>query len=103
MLGWAGRLRAYQRLYCLWAALYAVDPRIALDPPPSRRADLLNLRDLDFRLYRRFIEIQDGLLVLQPHMDGTVAAIARSRAERRGLPANRVEAHEFGSDERNAG
>ncbi|GAB3982666.1 hypothetical protein GCM10027615_65900 [Plantactinospora veratri] len=70
-----GRARTYLRLYPLWHAMYQVMPEIALDPPMSRRADLRMLRDLDFALYRRVIEIRDGRLALAPYLaptDGTL-------------------------------
>ncbi|AVT40273.1 MAB_1171c family putative transporter [Plantactinospora sp. BB1] len=69
-----GRARTYLRLYPLWHAMYQAMPEIALDPPTSRRADLRMLRDLDFALYRRVIEIRDGRLALAPYLaptDGT--------------------------------
>ncbi|MGX7674708.1 MAB_1171c family putative transporter [Plantactinospora sp. DSM 117369] len=69
-----GRARTYLRLYPLWHAMYQVMPEIALDPPASRRADLRMLRDLDFALYRRVIEIRDGRLALAAYLappDGT--------------------------------
>ncbi|MEQ4302037.1 MAB_1171c family putative transporter [Plantactinospora sp. B6F1] len=62
------RARTYLRLYPLWHAMYQAMPEIALDPPASRRADLRMLRDLDFALYRRVIEIRDGRLALAPYL-----------------------------------
>lgn len=59
---------AHQRLYPLWSALYGATPEIALDPPRSRLADALDVRDIDFRLYRRVIEIRDGCLALRPYV-----------------------------------
>ncbi|GAA3771030.1 hypothetical protein GCM10022225_67710 [Plantactinospora mayteni] len=66
-----GRARTYLRLYPLWHAMYQVMPEIALDPPASRRDDLRMLRDLDFALYRRVIEIRDGRLALAPYLAPT--------------------------------
>ena len=80
------RARTYLRLYPLWQTMYRAVPDIALDPPRSRWADLLRLRDLDFALYRRLIEIRDGRLALAPYLpsvDGPVPApreAARIRA-----------------------
>lgn len=59
---------AYLRLWPLWHLLYTAVPGIALDPPRSRWAELAALRDLDFRLYRRLIEIHDGQLALAPYI-----------------------------------
>lgn len=66
LLVWQGRYRAHQELYPLWQALYEAQPKIALAHPHSRLADRLAVRDLRFRLYRRVIEIRDGLLAMEP-------------------------------------
>ncbi|GAA3058258.1 MAB_1171c family putative transporter [Actinokineospora globicatena] len=63
---WRDR-RAYRALYPLWAALTAANPDLALDRDAGRRAG----RDLNFRLHRRVIEIQDGLRWLRPARDST--------------------------------
>ncbi|WP_026425216.1 MAB_1171c family putative transporter [Actinokineospora inagensis] len=54
--------RSYQALYPLWVAVTRANPELALDPGAGRRA----VRDLNFRLHRRVIEIQDGLRWLRP-------------------------------------
>ncbi|GIG92424.1 MAB_1171c family putative transporter [Plantactinospora endophytica] len=69
-----GRARSYLRLYPLWHAMYQGMPEIALDPPTSRGADLRMLRDLDFALYRRLVEIRDGRLALAPYLTPVDAA-----------------------------
>ena len=63
----------HRRLYPLWAALYRVEPGIALDPVDSALADALRVGQPGFRLYRRVIEIQDGRLALRPYLDAEVA------------------------------
>jgi hypothetical protein len=90
LLGWCGRYRRYRRLGPLWRDLYRADPEIALDPPSV--PDLLALRHLRLRLYRRVIEIRDGLLALRPYRDPDVAAVARDRAIRAGLVGQQREA-----------
>jgi hypothetical protein len=65
---WFRAYVAHQRLYPLWSALYRSSPEIALDPPSSRLRDALDVRDIDFRLYRRVIEIRDGRLALRPYL-----------------------------------
>ncbi|MFD4669005.1 MAB_1171c family putative transporter [Lentzea sp. NPDC058450] len=70
---WRRRHRQYVRLAPLWRALADADPRIALNP----RVGWWNMR---MRLYRRVIEIRDGLLDLQPCRDADVAAAARALA-----------------------
>jgi hypothetical protein len=90
VLRWWRRYLLHRRLRPLWRDLYRADPAIALDPPAV--ADLLVLRDLRLRLYRRVIEIRDGLLALQPYRDAGVAAAARARATGAGLRGQRLEA-----------
>jgi hypothetical protein len=70
---WIADYRAHRQLYGLWAALYRLTPQIALDPPRSRISDILNIRDLGFRLHRRVIEIQDGYLALRPYLPAAAA------------------------------
>ncbi len=82
-VGWLGRYRRYRQLGPLWRALYRADPAIALDPPAV--PDFLVLARLRLHLYRRVIEIRDGLLALRPYRDPAVAAAARERATRAGL------------------
>ncbi|SFW85811.1 MAB_1171c family putative transporter [Amycolatopsis australiensis] len=58
---WLRRYRQYRRLGPLWLALYRAEPGIALEPP---RATVFPTR---LQLYRRVIEIRDGLLVIRPY------------------------------------
>jgi uncharacterized protein DUF6545 len=85
-----GRHRRYRQLGPLWRALYRVDPAIALDPPAV--PDFLMLGRIRLRLYRRVIEIRDGLLALRPYRDPAVATAARERANRAGLHGARLDA-----------
>ncbi len=85
--GWVSRYRRYRRLRPLWTDLYRADPEIALHPP--RVAALGNLK---LSLYRRVIEIRDGLLALQPYRDPEFAVAARESAQRAGLRGRRLEA-----------
>jgi hypothetical protein len=50
----------------------AVRRSIALAPPLSSLTDALSLRDLNIRLYRRVVEIRDGLLTLRQYVDSQV-------------------------------
>jgi hypothetical protein len=83
LLSWLGRYHRYRQLGALWRDLYLADPAIALDPPTV--PDVLVLGRLRLRLYRRVIEIRDGLLALRPYRDPGVTAAARERATRAGL------------------
>ncbi|MEH1015054.1 MAB_1171c family putative transporter [Micromonospora sp. CPCC 206060] len=87
---WLGQVWTYLRLYPLWHTMYQAVPGIALDPPESRLADLLLLRDLDYRLYRRLVEIRDGRSALAPYM-GPVVTGAERTARRYRLPVTAVE------------
>ncbi|MFC4116603.1 MAB_1171c family putative transporter [Nonomuraea zeae] len=91
-LVWLGRYRTYQALRPLWRALYAASPHIALTPATPALLDLLTVRDLNLRLYRRVIEIRDGRLALAPYLDPDVAAAARAGAARTGLHGQALDA-----------
>ncbi|GGK21992.1 hypothetical protein GCM10010124_13110 [Pilimelia terevasa] len=56
-----GRRGHLRRLYPLWRDLHRRYPAIALTPHGPLR-DVCDPRDLEFRRYRRVIEIRDGLL-----------------------------------------
>ena len=75
---WGMQYRAYRRLYPLWHDLYEVTPGIALDPPDSARTDALILRNLGLRLYRRVMEIHDGVVALQRYTDANLRDRARA-------------------------
>ncbi|KAA2255219.1 hypothetical protein F0L68_28775 [Solihabitans fulvus] len=81
---WPARLRAHRRLRPLWEALYDAVPEIALTSPQAVQGSVPR-RDMEFRLYRRVIEISDGLLVLRPYRDPEATPAHRERAERAGL------------------
>jgi len=69
---WVRRYVLYQRMYPLWLTLYKSCPWIALVPPRSRMVGILNGSDLDFRFYRRIVEIYDGRLAVQNFGDPDV-------------------------------
>jgi hypothetical protein len=79
---WVALNWQYRLLFALWHALWAEFPGISLDPSPHR----LPFAAPDGVLYRRMIEIWDGLLLLRPYVDGVVdapavhQALARKRA-----------------------
>ena len=88
---WVRNYRAYRRLGPLWWALYQAVPAIALTPPASRLADLVP-RNLEYRLYRRVIEIRDGQLALRGAAasrtsDGTPGAAPTAEEAARSLRA----------------
>ncbi|MDP8930083.1 MAG: hypothetical protein M3O70_16320 [Actinomycetota bacterium] len=82
---WLDEYRAHWHLYPLWRALYHSNPEIALVPPASLVANALTMRRVGFHLYRRVIEIRDGVLALRRHFDPRVAHAARERGRAAGL------------------
>ncbi|WP_370948389.1 MAB_1171c family putative transporter [Amycolatopsis sp. cg5] len=62
-------IRRYRAMAPLWSALFAAQPGIALTGLP---------RDPEFALYRRIIEIRDGVLVLRRHIPPQVAEWVRA-------------------------
>ncbi|MFI1092386.1 MAB_1171c family putative transporter [Streptomyces sp. NPDC020917] len=63
---WMRRYRRYRRLAPLWSALYEAEPAIALEPPGLLQGRTLFPTRL--QLYRRVIEIRDGLLAIRPYL-----------------------------------
>ncbi|MFJ6998158.1 MAB_1171c family putative transporter [Streptomyces sp. NPDC003090] len=89
---WRANLLRYHRLYRLWATMHRAVPEIALFPPRRRIHDVLQLGELEFRLYRRVIEIRDGQLALLPYADEAAVAAEAEAAGRTGLDAAGVRA-----------
>lgn len=85
------RYRTYRRLGPLWRLLHRATPEIALDPAAGR-STLAELRDLEYRLVRRVVEIRDGWLALRPYLDRRTADAARRLAQRAGLDDARTTA-----------
>jgi hypothetical protein len=90
------RLRAYRRIRPLWQTLYSRNPGIALDAPATGlsrlRATPLVLRDFDYRVSRRVIEVRDGVLALHPYLDPETARRAHESAARDAVPDDELEA-----------
>jgi hypothetical protein len=83
---WWDNYHIYRRLYPLWRDLYQVTPRIALHPPTR------SMTDLNYRLYRRVIEISDGLLALRSYRDPEVRRRALQRGKEAGLTGDELRA-----------
>jgi hypothetical protein len=75
--------RAYRQLQPLWSALRAAAPQIALEQ---------RTRNAEVRLYRRVIEIRDGILTVRAELDEHARAAVIACARRRGLDDVSVEA-----------
>lgn len=91
LLSWIDRYISYHRLYPLWNALHQAFPSIALYPRSSRIRDIMAIRDLNFRIYRRVIEIQDGKVALRSFFDSKVAISAQREAEKAGLAGDELQ------------
>jgi hypothetical protein len=83
---WAADYRSYRELYPLWSTLCESVPEIALHPTTSP------VKKLEYRLYRRVVEIRDAQLALRPHGDSAVAAMAARRGEKIGLRGDDLQA-----------
>jgi hypothetical protein len=92
MYQWLDRYITYRQLYPLWRVLYRATPEIGLLPPKNVVADAVTVRDLEFRLYRRIVEIRDGILALRPYTDARVIQRAQELSQKPRLPSNEVRA-----------
>jgi len=79
--------RTYRRLEPLWCAYVQAEPAIALDQYPRR---LRPLGDIELRLYRRIIEIRDGMLAVQRYGDHHTRERAMRYAEQTGHRAPEI-------------
>jgi hypothetical protein len=66
------QLSAYRALEPLWSALRDAFPGIALHSPAE--GDSAAVGDVDYRLYRRMVEIWDGHLALRPYLPAPAAS-----------------------------
>jgi hypothetical protein len=64
---WISRYVALQRLRPLWLELSTAAPGVVLGDPPGRLGELLAVRGVKLRLYRRVIEIRDAQWLLVGH------------------------------------
>lgn len=71
--------RAYRTIHPLWQAYVEAEPDIAFQDTGKAR-----LRDIEFRLYRRVIEIRDGMLAVRPYAGARLRKIALREAKRAG-------------------
>ncbi|GAA4730082.1 DUF6545 domain-containing protein [Phytohabitans rumicis] len=90
---WPGRYLLYRRLHPLWLVLCGAIPGICLNPPTNPRRDChLPVRASYAALYRRVIEIHDGLIGMQAYADPAVGAAASRGARACGLEVWRADA-----------
>ena len=82
---WRDNYSLYRRLYPLWHDLCRASPGFASPPTWS-------LADLNYRLYRRVIEIRDGFLALRPYRDPEVVRRALQCGKAVGLAGDELRA-----------
>ncbi|XVV17151.1 MAB_1171c family putative transporter [Actinoplanes sp. CA-131856] len=76
-------LTAYRNLLVLrplWKAMRDTFPEIILFTPRRAIVELAGVDDVHLRLYRRVIEIRDGMLALRPYLEPSAGTTARSEA-----------------------
>ncbi|MFF0063843.1 MAB_1171c family putative transporter [Streptomyces sp. NPDC005279] len=84
--------RQYRTLRPLWLAFYQAMPAIALRSHISWPAKVFGAPGLDFRLYRRVIEIRDGQLALRDRVAPGVTGAAVKRGLAAGLRGDDLQA-----------
>lgn len=89
---WFAYRRALINLYPLWVAMCVAMPAIVLDPILPRWKDRLSVGEMDYRLYRRIIEIWDARRLLKSHISPQVVEQARAAGQKRGLSGNKLAA-----------
>ncbi|WP_185832612.1 MAB_1171c family putative transporter [Streptomyces sp. WAC 04229] len=83
---WWNSYRTYRSLSPLWRAMHQELPEIVLHSPASISANL------NYRLYRRAIEIRDGQIALRPYMNPETAARTAKLGGEAGLAGNDLRA-----------
>lgn len=79
-------LRTYRQLNLLWRSYYEAEPSIALDGAAAMSPMAAGgLRDIELRLYRRVIEIRDGMLAVRQYAHGRTRELAQREAHSAGL------------------
>lgn len=84
-LRWVWAYHSLRQLYPLWRDLHTASPEIALTRPRDALTDALPTGAVPARLYRRVIEIRDGLLALRGYAPAEVYTAAATRARAAGL------------------
>jgi hypothetical protein len=85
---WRHRYRLYRDLAPLWEGIHSIVRDVALHPPRRRPG----VRLMSVALYRRVIEIRDGLRQLAAYRDPAIADSATAEAVSRQLPDHEARA-----------
>jgi hypothetical protein len=75
-----GEYRSLLVLRPLWTAMRDAFPEVILFSPGRAVVELAGVDDVRLRLYRRVIEIRDGMLVLRPYLCGGVPETPQAEA-----------------------
>jgi hypothetical protein len=75
----------WRALRPLWKRLNSAQPEIVLHCSGTTHWRVRALADFDYRLYRRVIEIHDGILPLRPYLSATDEEAARQQAAGAGI------------------
>jgi hypothetical protein len=108
-VGWVratlGAYRSLRALRPLWQAMREAFPDVILFPPRRALLERFGVDDVHLRLYRRVIEIRDGLLALREHLPADAAAQAAAYLDARGTTerTERSEGHEGVPGQRGGG
>ena len=87
-------LRTYRQLYPLWRSYYEAEPSIALDGATAESPfAAAGLRDIEPRLYRRVIEIRDGMLAVRRYAPSSQRGIPTRWTAPEHLEFRRLQTH----------
>jgi hypothetical protein len=75
----------------LWKHLNKAQPEIVLHCSGAVPWRLRSVADFDFRLYRRVIEIHDGILPLRPYLNASDEGAARKQALEAGITGRELD------------
>lgn len=84
-------LRDWRELRPLWKYVHSVQPEIVLHCSGARPWRLPSVADFHFRLYRRVIEIHDGILPLRQYLRASDEAAVRQQAIAAGITDAQLE------------
>lgn len=81
----------WKALRPLWKHLNMAQPEIALHCSGTAPWHGPSVADFDYRLYRRVIEIHDGILPLRPYLSATDHEVARQKALEAGVTGRELD------------
>jgi hypothetical protein len=92
-LRWLGYRRTHRALFPLWRVLHqALEPATLEPVSTSNWRDWLAIRDVQPRLYLRYVAIRDALLLLRPYRDDASSRLAHGLSTIAGLHGAQLDA-----------